>query len=803
MDTLLSDLRFAVRTLLASRWFVAVAVVCLALGIGVNTAIFSVTNSVILRPFPYGNAERLLAVSMVNERRGETGWGFSYADYLDLKAQSRAFADLAAMYGRSITLTGGEDAERISAEQVTPNVFDVIGITPAVGRAFLPEDGRAGAPNVALISHDLWERRFGGDSALVGRTLMLSGAPYTVIGVLPAGINFPETQHLWVPVRDSAPEPRDARYLRVVGLLAPGATAEQARAEVAAIAKRLAGEYPATNERMGATVKSLHEDQLGPNVFLVIYLMQGSVAFVLLIACANVANLLLARATGRERELAVRSALGASRGRLVRQLLTESIILALVGGALGVLVAQWTIELIVRLMPADDLPFWMHFEIERNALLFTLAASVLTGLLFGVMPALRMSRTDVQSVLKEGGRGSTAGARAHRMRNTLVVAEIALSVVLLAGAGLMVKSFLRMNGEAPGFDPSNLLTMRVGLPGIEFDSASVRARTLEEITARVAALPGVAHASYVSLLPLIDDNWRTTLAVEGQTFERGAEPLTEMRFVHPNYFSTLGIALRAGRGFTDREAVDSANVAVVGEELARRFWPDGSALGRRIRQAGDSAAPWLTIVGIIPDTKLDLEDPRAQLAVYVPYPVMRWRAASLVARTTVPPATLVKAVRREVRAVHAAIPTYDIRTLEEARHHDLWPFRLYGAIFGLFSTIALLLAAVGVYGVMAYGVLHRTHEIGVRMALGAERRDVLRLVVRQGLLLTAIGLTTGLLGALAVTGTMQSLLYGVRSTDPLTYLVISLVLATVAAIACWIPARRATRVDPMVALRYE
>ncbi len=802
MDTLLQDIRFAARTLVKNAWFTLIATVCLALGIGVNTAVFSITNSVILRPFPYRAPHELVMVTNVHERRGEDRWSMSFADFEDMKRESRSFRDLATYYDRSITLTGSEDAERLNAAQVSANTFNVLGLTPVHGRSFLPEDGRAGAPLVTVLSHGLWERRFGADTAILGTTLTLSGSQYTVVGIMPPGIKFPEVEEIWIPIRaDTAPEPRDARYYSVVARLRPGVSEEQASAEVAAIAKRLQREYPSTNEHLSARVHTLHHYQLGDNVYLVIYLMQGSVAFVLLIACANVANLLLARATGRERELAVRTALGAGRGRLVRQLLTESVMLSLLGGALGVLVAVWTVQMIDSLIPKDDLPFWMTFGLEPNALVFTIVAAVITGLLFGVLPALQMSRTNVNEALKEGGRGSTSAARSHRLRTTLVIGEIALSLILLAGAGLMIKSFLRMANEEAGFDTTNLLTMRVSLPGTEFDSVTARVQALEEIVGRARALPGVRAASYVSILPLADNGWRSPILVEGKEFERGTEPVTEVRFASADYFRTLGIPVRSGRFFTDREAVDSVPVAVVSESVARRFWPAGDALGRRVRLVGDSAAPWLTIVGILPDVKHQIDDPRTQLSMYVPYRLLQWRAASLMIRTSAAPATLASAVRREVRSLHAGIPTYDVRSLEEVRAREMWPNRLYGAIFGLFAWIAMVLAAIGVYGVMAYGVTQRTHEIGVRMALGARQADVLRLVVRQALLLTVVGLVIGILGALAVTGSMSGLLYGITATDPMTYISISLGLAAVAALASYLPARRATRVDPMVALR--
>ena len=802
MDTILQDIRFAARTLFKNGWFTLIAVVCLALGIGVNTAVFSVTNSVILRPFPYRAPHELVMVTNVHERRGEDRWSMSFADFTDMKAQSRSFADMAAYYERSITLTGANEAERVSAAQVTTNTFKLLGLTPLRGRTFLPEDGNAGAPRVTLLSHGLWERRFGADSSIVGTTLTLSGEPYTVIGIMQPGLNFPEVEEIWVPIRaDTAPEARDVRYYDVIGRLRPGVSEEQATAEVAAIAKRLQREYPKTNENLGARVRTLHHYMLGDNVYLVIYLMQGSVAFVLLIACANVANLLLARATGRERELAVRTALGAGRGRLVRQLLTESVLLSLLGGALGVLVAMWTVQMIDSLIPKDDLPFWMYFGIEPNALVFTIVAAVLTGLLFGVLPAMQMSRANVNEALKEGGRGTTTAARSHRLRNVLVVGEIALSLILLAGAGLMIKSFMRMAGEEPGFDTKNILTMRVSLPGTEFDSVGIRAQTYEEIVTRVAALPGVVSASYVNLIPLTDDGSRAPFIVEGKEFERGTEPVAELRFASVDYFRTLGIQLRSGRLFTQREAIDTVPVVIVSDALARRYWPSGDALGRRLRLVGDSTAPWLTVVGVIPDMKHQIDDPRDQMSLYIPYGLMQWRSASLVIRTSADPATLAPSVRREVRNVHPVIPTFNVRTLDEARRRDMWPFRLYGAIFGLFAWIAMVLAAIGVYGVMAYGVTQRTHEIGVRMALGARQADVLRLVVRQGLLLTIVGLTIGLVGALAVTGSMQSLLYGITTTDPMTYVFISVILAGVAVVASYVPARRATRVDPMIALR--
>ena len=803
METLLQDIRYAFRSLRKSPGLVAIAVVTLALGIGGNTTIFSVVNTMILRPLPYPNAGRLVNVREDLPSQGVRGNEVSYRNVEDWRASSRSLVGLAAYGGRTYNFgaTDGEP-ERIQGQGVNWNIFNLLGVAPAIGRTFRPEEDVFGGERVAILSDDLWRRRFRADPGIVGRTIVLNDAPHTVIGVMPSRMEFPGNSKLWTPLAINPEEGRGNHYLEAIGLLAPGATAAAAEAELDAVALRLEREYPETNKGWTVSVVPPLEHEVG-DYHAVIWIMMGAVGFVLLIACANVANLLLAKASSRQREIAVRVALGASRGRIMRQLLTESVILALMGGALGVLVATWGIDAMSKGIPADR-PFWMTYDIDASVLAFTMLLAMLTGVIFGLVPALQASRTDLQDSLKDGSRGAGSGVRRQKLRASLVVGEVALSLVLLIGATLMVQSFLRVQTVSPGFNHHGVLSARVTLAGSAYDSLPTRYTFFRSVLERAATIPGATSVAAINNPPLGGSNNSSSFEVEGQSFPVGELPDASWRGVAGDFLRVLGIPLLRGRTFTPAEIWDtSAHVTIVNQTMAERFWPNQDALGRRIRFAGDTANPWMTVIGVVGDIKMRRLNAPAQNQYYVPYPEAAWRSMSILVRSDGDPARLTPQLREAVRSVSPTIPLWDIRTLEEMYRQSFWDRRLYGWMFGVFALIALILAGVGLYGVMSYMVTQRTHEIGVRMALGARPRDVQRLVVGRGLLLAGIGLLIGLVAALGTSQLLRSLLFGVSPTQPGSYLGIALFLALVAALASWLPARRATRVDPLVALRSE
>jgi putative ABC transport system permease protein len=807
MDTLLQDLRFALRTLRKSPGFTALAVVCLALGIGVNTTIFSVVNAALLRPFPFAEPERLVAVRASHLKSGIDETGPSYQDFRDWQAGTTAFAGMAAFDYRSLTISDGEEPERLAGSAVTWNLFPLLGVAPQLGRGFREEEDRPGAEGVVLLSDEAWRRRFNADPAVVGRSILVNDAPHTVVGVMPPRFKYPENEELWVPLTPlEHASSRAERGYQVIARLAPGATLERANAEVVAAARRLEAQYPRENQGWSAYAQTIRELMVGDNTSLIILTMMGAVSFVLLIACANVANLMLARATARHREIAVRAALGAGRGRIIRQLLTESVIVALAAGVLGIGVAWIGLRLIdAGIPPQDAVPFYINWSVDGATLLYTLAVSAATGVLFGLAPALQASKANLQEALKEGSRGSGAGLRRNRLRSSLVVAEVALSLVLLVGASLFVRSFLNLQRKSGGFDTAPLMTLRFYMPGDRYESPRAKTQRVEDVVRRVEALPGVAAATASNLIALSGGGAGGGVVVEGRVVERGEEPRIYWTGVTPHFFQAMDVPLVSGRAFTDAEGRDSSAVAVVSESMARKFWPQGGALGQRFRFADDSAAHWITVIGVARDFYYDDLDERELMpAAFVPYPYLATRNTGLTIRTTGgDPVAVTAAVRREIRASDPALPVFEAMTMDEVRRVGSWDYRLFGWMFSVFGAIALFLAAIGVYGVIAYGVSQRTHEIGVRVALGARGGDVLRLVVGQGVALAAIGVGIGLLGAAGVTQVVKSILFDVSATDPLSYAGVALFLTAVAVLASYLPARRASRVDPIVALRSE
>lgn len=804
MNTMLQDLRYAFRTLGKTPGVAVIAILTLGLGIGATTTVFSCVNALFLRPFPYKDPLQLVALRTENPVRGWTANSVSYPNFVDWQAQARSYDGIAAHGGTSFNMAGGDEPVRLEGRIVSWNMFRLLGVSPMLGRDFLEDDGKPGAPRVALLSTDLWTRVFGADSAIVGRAITLNGNPYVVVGVLPPPHRFPDDQQLWVPIAQSPTERRGWNSFEVIGRLRHGVTLAQANAELQGIAGRLAAQYPEENEGWSASVAPLREHEIG-EYKTVLQLMMGAVAFVLLIACGNVANLLLSRAAARHREMAIRGALGAGRLRIVRQLLTESVLLAFGGATVGVVIAMWGLDFVVAAVPADK-PFWMVFTVDGRVLAFTAAVALGTGVLFGLAPAWQVTRVDLHDSLKEGSRGAGTGGGRQRLRHTLVVAEVALSLVLLVGAALMIQSFLKLQQVDPGFDRRNILASTVVLSGSRYDSTRARTTFFEDLLPRLRGLPGVTHVAASQAPPLSGSNSSSTFTVEGQPTKAGDEPEANWQAVTGGYLTLLGVPISHGRDLDDRDVRDSLLVAVVNRTMAERYWPGENALGRRFRFGGgegDTANPWFTVVGVAGNVRHERLGAPPENQFYIVYSQAPYRGMIVLLRTAGEPAALAAAMRREFRAVNAQLPVFQLQTMDDMYRESMWEQRLYSTMFGAFAAVALLLAAVGLYGVMAYMVTLRTHEIGVRMALGAQRGDMLRMVVRQGIRLTALGVVIGLIGAFAVTGTLKNFLYGVTPSDPATFLGIPLVLSLIALLASWVPARRATRVDPMLALRYE
>jgi predicted permease len=804
MESLYQDLRFAVRTLLRSRGFAVVAILCLGLGVGVNTAVFSMVNALLIRPFPFHDPDRVVSLYASNPRLGYDESHLSQADLADWTAGSRGtIEEIAAFSIRSVAVAGTGETERVQGASVATNTFGLLGIRPVLGRSFLPQEGVRGGPRVVLLSDALWRRRFAADPNVVGRKLVLNGEPAQIVGVMPPRFKFPEVAELWTPLAPDPESSRGDRYLGTIARLRPGATVQQADAELSAVARRLATEYPETNAGWGVRVLSYRDDMIAGSLRLMISLMLGAVGLVLLIACANVANLMLARSAGRRREIAVRSALGAGRARVFRQLLTESVVLALAGGALGTAIAVgWTKWTVARI--PEELPYWIRFEVDGPVLLFTFLLSAVTGVVFGAIPALRATAGDVQQTLRDGGRGASGGR--SRLRSVLVVGQLSLAMVLLVGATLMIRSFVAASRADLGFDTSRVLTARVYLAGDRYSPRAARAAFLNAAVERIGAIPGVQAAAATTAIPGDDGGEAVELEAEGAPRARGDELMGELFGGTAGFWSALATPLAAGRPFTAAETGDTAaTVAIVSQELAKRLWPNGDAVGRRLRLS-DEKGDWMTVVGIARNLhyeEVGEETPRSRLQLYMPAARLHNRTFALMVRTEGDPAPAAAAVRREMRALDSTLPTFDVRTMDEVRRYVTWPQQLWASLFGSFGTLALVLAAVGVYGVMAYTVSQRTREIGIRMALGARGADIVRRVVGEGAVLAGAGVGLGILGALGAAQLMRSALYGVAAVDPFAFLIIPVLLAAVALLASWIPARRASRVDPMEALRAE
>jgi putative ABC transport system permease protein len=810
MTSLWQDLRYGLRTLWKQPGFTAVAVVALALGIGANTALFSMVNAVLLRPLPVEQPAALVNVWSTNPQADSPRESASFLNFTDWREQSHVFTSVAAYTNTFATLTGNDAPEALDGLAASPELFETLGVQPVMGRTFTAQEAQA-ADAPIVISQELWRRRFGARGDIIGQPVTLDGRPRTVVGVLPARFKFPfnasAVKDYWTPLdpHDELNTKRGVGYLNVIARLKPGVTTEQAQTEMDAIARRLAEQYPDNNQGHGITLISTYEDTVG-GVRPALLVLLGAVGFVLLIACANVANLLLVRATRRQREIAVRTALGATRWRVVRQLLTESLLLSLAGGAVGLLLALWGVDALAGMLP-EDVPRVREIALDGRVLAFTLGIAILTGLVFGLAPALAASRLDVNEALKAGGRG-TGGWRRNRLRSFLVVAEVALSLMLLVGAGLLLKSFVRLREVSPGFKPEQVLTLSVALPEMKYETPAQQARFFQQLLTDTAAAPGVEAAAGVFPLPFSGDNARGKFEIEGQPAASESESPNALSYIiSPDYLRALDIPLLNGRGFNERDAQSAPRVVLINETLARRFFAGADPLGRHlvISSFADLGKPiTCEIIGVVGDVKHDGLDAEAEAEYYMPYQQATLSFMTLVIRgTTDKPTALVAGARAAVAQLDKDLPITDIKPMNEWLAASVAPRRFNMLLLGGFALLALCLATVGIYGVMAYSVAQRTHEIGIRLALGAQAADVLRLVIGQGMALALIGIIMGLLGAFALTRVLATLLFGVTATDPSVFAGVTLLLALVALVACLVPAHRATRVDPMIALRHE
>lgn len=814
MSNLLQDIRFGLRMLVKSPSISIVATIALALGIGANTAIFSVVNAVLLRPLPFPNPDSLVSLFETDSQRGYVHGSHSYPNFFDVRSQNTTFERVACFHSGDYIMTGRGEPARLQGAVVTADLFPLLGVAPMLGRTFLPdEDKPSETGRVVILSHALFQNRFNGDPSLLNQTITLDGIRFTVVGVMPPGFGFPiqnDPVELWTTIAGDASgktpvtAQRGAHFLQVIGRLKPGVSEEQAQADLTAIAARLEQQYPDTN-----THKSLHSESalkaLVGDVRPMLLLFLSAVAAVLLIACANVANLLLARATSRHKEIAIRTALGASRIRVIRQLLTESVLLALLGGAVGLLLAVWWSDLLITL-GKDDIPRALQVGIDWRVLLFTLGLSLITGLTFGLAPAFHSSRSELVESLKEGGRGSSEGTRRIRMRNILMVGELAMAVVLLVIAGLLIQSLYRLQHVNSGLRTENVLTFNVTLPEIKYKSDD-QSRFFIDLKSGLESTPGVQSASTIFPLPLSGDRFSISFEIEGRPMAPKDHPSGDFFTTGVGYFRAMGIPLIKGRDFEDRDKHGSTPVIIITETFARQFFPNEDPIGKRVRPGISSIegedSTMREIVGVVGDVRNRNLNTEPRVAYYVPQTQVPFSQMVTVVKTNSEPRGFISAVTKQVAAMDQDLPLFGVKSMEEYLSASVAAPRFSTTLLSIFAAVALVLTIVGLYGVMSYSVAQRTNEIGIRLALGAQTRDVLLMVVRQGSTLILLGLVIGLAGAYALTRLIASLLFGVTAKDPLTFVAVAVLLGVVALMACYIPAWRATKVDPMEALRCE
>ena len=810
METLLKDLRYATRGLLKHPGFTAIAVITLALGIGANTAMFSVINAVLLRPLPYHEPQHLVTIWEQSPERNLYEMPVSYANLRDWVDQNHTFDQISAYTFTNFNLIGVGEPNRLGAVRVSSNLFSLIGVPPELGRTFLPEEDMEGANHVVILSHALWKNRFGSDRAILGRSLTLNNQSYTVVGVMSSGFQFPvgfgymgtvlnDPTDLYVPIAATSDELRRGSYsFFALGRLKPGVTIDQARAEMTTIESRLEQQYPDGNTGIGVSLVATQE-QTVKEVRPALLVLLGAVAFLLIITCANIANLLLTRAASRQKEMAIRSALGASRLGVVRLLLTESLLLSLLGGLVGLLLAVWVTKALIALAP-DNIPRLNEVGVDVSVFGFALAVSIVTGIIFGLAPALHATKLDLNEALKDSLRGSMESALGKSTRKVLVVAEVALSLMLLIGAGLLIKSFLRLQQMDLGFNPENVLAVQLELPDTTYPEERQQTAFFQEALARLGSVPGVKSVGATTGLPLTLNLSGSDFRIEGHPDPpAGQEMIIEKRSVSPGYFGTLGIPLLKGRDFSDRDKSDAPAAAIINAELARVYFPNEDPINKRI--SFDDRQSYISIVGIVGDVKQRGLDSNAKPEVYFPYLQAASPSMNIVVRTTSSPLGAVASVKSQIQTIDKNLPIDDAETMQQLLSESTSGRRFNTLLLSLFAMLAVMLAMVGIYGVMSYSVTQRTHEIGIRIAVGAQTSDVFRIVIGQGMLLALIGVGLGLVGAFALTRLMTTMLFGVEPTDSLTFISLAALLIGVGLVACYVPGRRATRIDPLVALR--
>jgi predicted permease len=820
MESLFQEIRYGGRMLIKNPGFTAVAILALALGIGANSAIFSIVNSVLLRPLPYKDPERLMVVwssqGQPAGKKGDSAMPVTSGDFLDWRKENKVFEQMAALHSQSVNITGDNNPEQLGGVRVSPNLFSILGVEAKMGRTFTAEDEQISS-RVVVIGHGLWQRRFGSDPNVIGKNITLNNENYTVIGVMGQdfqfprkgyffdGFQFPKRVDVYFPLAFTPNQVtnRGRSYMAVVARLKQGVSVENARAEMDTIAQRLAQEYPQTNTDRGIIPVPLQQQVVG-KVEQALLVLLGAVGFVLLIACANVANLLLARSSSRQKEFAIRSALGASRMRVIRQLLIESLLLSLTGGTLGMLLSLWGVDLLLAISPGN-LPRINEIGIDGRVVLFTLSISFLTGIVFGLAPALQVSRFCLSDTLKETSKGSSSSIRHNRFRNLLTVTEVTLAFVLLIGAGLMSRSFLRLVNLDPGFNPENVITIDISLSRTKYAEPQQRTAFFKQAVEKLKAIPGVESSGAVYPLPLSGGDEGAAFGIEGRPSPApGQVQSAGPRWVSSDYFKAMGISLAKGRFFTERDDEQGPNVLIINESMARRYWPDEDPIGKRVAfDRRDNSPNWREIVGVVKDIKHSSLDVTTRPEMFFPFSQFPSPFMTLVIRSKTDKNALAAAVRDMIVTIDKDQPISNIWTMDQLMSNSISQRRFNMLLLSIFAVVALLMASVGIYGVISYSVTQRTHEIGIRMALGAQRKDILQMVMKQGMGLALLGIAAGLVASFGLTRIMSSLLFEVSATDPITFAGISLLLIVVALFACYIPARRAMSVDPMVALRYE